>query len=99
MGEFKYSNVEREIEVYGYDSVVKSPCRGCHGGRGSTCIILARLREGTSWRAYRVQARYSFRGDAERSLLILPFSHSTPYLRCKLSGCYGFDNARWPVVS
>ena len=34
MGEFIYSNVEREMEVYGYDSVVKSHCRMCHGGCG-----------------------------------------------------------------
>jgi hypothetical protein len=32
MGEFVYSNVDREIEVYGYDSVTKSHCRMCHGG-------------------------------------------------------------------
>ena len=32
--EFMYSNVEREIKVYGYDSMVKSHCRGCHGGCG-----------------------------------------------------------------
>lgn len=34
MVEYKYSNVEREMEVYGYDSVVKSHCRMCHGGCG-----------------------------------------------------------------
>ncbi len=34
MVEFKYSNVEREMEVYGYDSVVRSHCRNCHGGCG-----------------------------------------------------------------
>src|SRR4030042_4304262 len=34
MSEFKFSNVAREIEVYGYDSVVKSHCRMCHGGCG-----------------------------------------------------------------
>ncbi len=34
MSEFIYSNVEREMEVYGYDSVVKSHCRMCHGGCG-----------------------------------------------------------------
>lgn len=32
--EFMYSNVEREMKVYGYDSMVKSHCRGCHGGCG-----------------------------------------------------------------
>jgi anaerobic selenocysteine-containing dehydrogenase len=34
MDQFKFSNVEREMEVYGYDSVVKSHCRMCHGGCG-----------------------------------------------------------------
>ena len=34
MGEFIYSNVEREMQAYGYDSVVKSHCRMCHGGCG-----------------------------------------------------------------
>ena len=34
MKEFRYSNVEREMEAYGFDSVVKSHCRGCHGGCG-----------------------------------------------------------------
>jgi len=34
MGEFRCSNVEKEIEVYGYDGVVKSHCRMCHGGCG-----------------------------------------------------------------
>jgi len=34
MPEFKFSNIEREMEVYGYDSVVKSHCRMCHGGCG-----------------------------------------------------------------
>ena len=32
--EFTYSNVEKEMEVYGYDTVVKSHCRMCHGGCG-----------------------------------------------------------------
>ncbi|MBW2044927.1 MAG: hypothetical protein JRI96_08595 [Deltaproteobacteria bacterium] len=34
MHKFSYSNVKREMEVYGYDSVVKSHCRMCHGGCG-----------------------------------------------------------------
>jgi anaerobic selenocysteine-containing dehydrogenase len=34
MNEFTYSNADREMEVYGYDSVVKSHCRMCHGGCG-----------------------------------------------------------------
>jgi anaerobic selenocysteine-containing dehydrogenase len=34
MVEFKYANVEREMEVYGYDRVVQSHCRMCHGGCG-----------------------------------------------------------------
>ncbi|MBM4315706.1 MAG: hypothetical protein FJ122_17565, partial [Deltaproteobacteria bacterium] len=31
---FSYSNVEREMAVYGYDAMVKSHCRMCHGGCG-----------------------------------------------------------------
>ncbi|MBI4767012.1 MAG: molybdopterin-dependent oxidoreductase [Deltaproteobacteria bacterium] len=42
MVEFKYSNVEREMEVYGYDSVVRSHCRNCHGG----CGVLAYVKDG-----------------------------------------------------
>ena len=34
MAEFVYSNMEKEMEVYGYDAVVKSHCRMCHGGCG-----------------------------------------------------------------
>ena len=34
MPDFKVSNIEREMEVYGYDAVVKSHCRMCHGGCG-----------------------------------------------------------------
>ena len=34
MTQFKHSNVQREMEVYGYDTVVKSHCRLCHGGCG-----------------------------------------------------------------
>jgi anaerobic selenocysteine-containing dehydrogenase len=34
MAEFTFSNCEREMEVYGFDSVVKSHCRNCHGGCG-----------------------------------------------------------------
>jgi anaerobic selenocysteine-containing dehydrogenase len=32
--EFVYTNVEREMETYGYDAVTKSFCRMCHGGCG-----------------------------------------------------------------
>jgi anaerobic selenocysteine-containing dehydrogenase len=32
--DFIYSNVEKEMKVYGYDGVVKSHCRMCHGGCG-----------------------------------------------------------------
>ena len=39
MPEFKYSNVQKEMEVYGYDSVIKSHCRGCHGGCGVNVYI------------------------------------------------------------
>lgn len=42
MYEFKYSNAEREMEVYGYDSVVKSHCRMCHGG----CGVLVYVKDG-----------------------------------------------------
>jgi anaerobic selenocysteine-containing dehydrogenase len=34
MADFEISNTEREMEIYGYDSVVKSHCRMCHGGCG-----------------------------------------------------------------
>ena len=34
MASFTTSNVEREIQVYGYDGVTKSHCRMCHGGCG-----------------------------------------------------------------
>ncbi len=34
MSEFNFSNVQREMEVYGYDSVTRSHCRMCHGGCG-----------------------------------------------------------------
>ena len=39
---FVYSNVEREMEVYGYDSVTKSHCRMCHGG----CGVLVYVKDG-----------------------------------------------------
>ncbi len=42
MDEFVHSNTEREMEVYGYDSVVKSHCRMCHGG----CGILVYVKDG-----------------------------------------------------
>ncbi|MBU3935858.1 molybdopterin-dependent oxidoreductase [Patescibacteria group bacterium] len=31
---FSYSNVDREMSVYGYDAMIKSHCRMCHGGCG-----------------------------------------------------------------
>ena len=34
MAEFKYSNIEKEMETYGFDQVIKSHCRMCHGGCG-----------------------------------------------------------------
>jgi anaerobic selenocysteine-containing dehydrogenase len=40
--DFRYSNAEREMEVYGYDAVVKSHCRMCHGG----CGVLIYTKEG-----------------------------------------------------
>lgn len=42
MAEFTYSNVAREMEVYGYDSFVKSHCRMCHGG----CGVIVYVKEG-----------------------------------------------------
>ncbi len=39
---FVFSNVEKEKELYGYDSVVKSHCRMCHGG----CGVLVYLKQG-----------------------------------------------------
>ena len=42
MAEFTYSNVEKEMEVYGFDAVVKSYCRLCHGG----CGVLVYLMDG-----------------------------------------------------
>ena len=42
MTEFKYSNVEKEMEVYGYDAPVKSHCRMCHGG----CSVLVYTKKG-----------------------------------------------------
>ncbi|MEA2040013.1 MAG: molybdopterin-dependent oxidoreductase [Thermodesulfobacteriota bacterium] len=42
MDKFVYSNVKREMEVYGYDSVVKSHCRMCHGG----CGVLVYVKDG-----------------------------------------------------
>ena len=42
MTEFVFSNVEREMEVYGYDSVTKSHCRMCHGG----CGVLVYVKDG-----------------------------------------------------
>ena len=42
MDGFVYSNTEREMEVYGYDSVVKSHCRMCHGG----CGVLVYVKDG-----------------------------------------------------
>ena len=42
MAEFTYSNVEKEMEVYGFDAVVKSYCRMCHGG----CGVLVYLKDG-----------------------------------------------------
>jgi anaerobic selenocysteine-containing dehydrogenase len=41
MADFQISNTQREMEVYGYDSVVKSHCRMCHGG----CGVLVYLKE------------------------------------------------------
>jgi len=42
MSEFVYSNIAKEMETYGYDSVVKSHCRMCHGG----CGVLVYVKDG-----------------------------------------------------
>jgi anaerobic selenocysteine-containing dehydrogenase len=42
MTDFQYSNVAREMEAYGYDSMVKSHCRMCHGG----CGVLVYVKDG-----------------------------------------------------
>jgi len=42
MAEFRFSNAAKEREVYGYDGVVKSHCRMCHGG----CGVLVYTKQG-----------------------------------------------------
>ena len=42
MPEFACSNIAKEMEAYGYDSVVKSHCRMCHGG----CGVLVYVKDG-----------------------------------------------------
>ena len=42
MAKFTYSNVDREMDVYGYDSMTKSHCRMCHGG----CGVLVYVKDG-----------------------------------------------------
>jgi len=42
MSAFAHSNVGREMEVYGFDRVVKSHCRMCHGG----CGVLVYVKDG-----------------------------------------------------
>jgi len=42
LSEFTFSNAQREMEVYGYDSVTRSHCRMCHGG----CGVLVYTRNG-----------------------------------------------------
>jgi len=42
MPEFKYTNIERELSVYGYDSFIKSHCRMCHGG----CGVIVYVKDG-----------------------------------------------------
>ena len=34
MPQWIHANIEKEMETYGYDAVVKSHCRMCHGGCG-----------------------------------------------------------------
>ena len=42
MAEFKYSNIDKEMQVYGFDRVIKSHCRMCHGG----CGVLVYIKNG-----------------------------------------------------
>ena len=42
MIQFKHSNVAKEMSAYGYDEVIKSHCRLCHGG----CGVLIYLKDG-----------------------------------------------------
>ncbi|MBW1730873.1 MAG: molybdopterin-dependent oxidoreductase [Deltaproteobacteria bacterium] len=42
MSAFTYANVEKEMEFYGFDRVVKSHCRMCHGG----CGVLVYVKDG-----------------------------------------------------
>jgi anaerobic selenocysteine-containing dehydrogenase len=42
VSEFRFSNVEREMQVYGYEAAVKSHCRMCHGG----CGVIVYLKNG-----------------------------------------------------
>ncbi|MGD2186526.1 MAG: molybdopterin-dependent oxidoreductase [Desulfobacterales bacterium] len=39
MAEFKYSNIDKEMQAYGFDKVIKSHCRMCHGGCGTLIYI------------------------------------------------------------
>ena len=39
MSKFQHSNVAREMQVYGFDQVVKSHCRMCHGGCGTLVYV------------------------------------------------------------
>ena len=39
MTEYKTANIEREMMVYGYDKMVKSHCRMCHGGCGALIYL------------------------------------------------------------
>ena len=42
MSQWRYSNIDKEMKVYGFDSVVKSHCRMCHGG----CGVIAHVKDG-----------------------------------------------------
>ena len=42
MTTFTYANTTREMEVYGFESMVKSHCRMCHGG----CGVLVYVKDG-----------------------------------------------------
>ena len=42
MTTFTYANTTREMEVYGFESMIKSHCRMCHGG----CGVLVYVKDG-----------------------------------------------------
>lgn len=64
MSEFQYSNIEREMEVYGYDSFVKSHCRMCHGG----CGVIIYIKDGKVASEFSLPSSFYNSIDAGKSL-------------------------------